>query len=116
MKENILSIIKMAIYRLYNEDEYLIKNDLCERCLAFKFGMYIQELIEKNSLFNIFNFDSEYNKNINDIKRLPKNPKGTYPDFIIHQRGNNDNNLLIIECKKNVIIVYKEIFKKYNNL
>lgn len=100
MKENILSIIKMAIYRLYNEDYYLIKYNLCERCLAFKFGMYIQESINKNSLFNNYNFDSEYNKNINDVKRLPKNQNGTYPDFVIHQRGNNNQNLLVIECKK----------------
>jgi hypothetical protein len=46
-----------------------------------------------------YNLDCEYNKNCNDIKETPRCPKGTKPDLIIHKRGNNDNNLLIIEFK-----------------
>ena len=33
------------------------------------------------------------------IKRLPSWPNGCYPDLILHKRGNNENNILIIECK-----------------
>ena len=33
------------------------------------------------------------------IKRLPGWPNGCYPDLILHKRGNNENNILIIECK-----------------
>ena len=33
------------------------------------------------------------------FKRLANRPNGCYPDLILHKRGSNENNILIIECK-----------------
>ena len=43
--------------------------------------------------------DCEYNRNGVHAKKLPSFGKGVYPDVIIHSRGNNDNNILIMEVK-----------------
>lgn len=34
-----------------------------------------------------------------NIKRLPNRPNGCFPDFILHKRGSEQYNLLVIECK-----------------
>ena len=43
--------------------------------------------------------DCEYNRNSVHAKALPSFARGVYPDVIVHNRGNNDNNLLIMEVK-----------------
>ena len=55
--------------------------------------------------------DCEYNRHEDDIKRLEflcseetrsddRNAKTVFPDIVVHQRGNDDSNLLVIELKK----------------
>lgn len=46
-----------------------------------------------------YNLDSEYNRNKADKKFLPSWKSGCYPDIIIHKRGSNDDNFLVIEFK-----------------
>ena len=43
--------------------------------------------------------DLEYNKNGRFAKRIPARIRGAFPDLIIHKRGINDGNLLIVEFK-----------------
>ncbi|MGO4952334.1 hypothetical protein [Paenibacillus sp. DRB1-1] len=112
--------VNKALLKLYEKDKYLIKNDLNERTIAHKFSNYIQEE------FNEFDVDCEYNKNVDEAEgnkniyflkqeylELNKNFKETvsidnieyvrmsiYPDIIIHKRGSNLQNLLIIGIKK----------------
>ena len=52
-----------------------------------------------DTLLKKYDLDAEYNRDIDMIKRLPGWPNGCYPDLILHKRGNNQNNILIIECK-----------------
>lgn len=33
------------------------------------------------------------------MKRLPNRQHGSYPDLILHERGTNNNNFLVIEFK-----------------
>ena len=55
--------------------------------------------IEKSSLIDT-NLDFEYNRNGRQPKRIPANPQnGAFPDLIMHQRGSNKCNLLIMEFK-----------------
>ena len=70
-----------------------------ERAIVFRFAHYLQNLIDDNGGFEDYNLDCEYNRNGTECKSLPSFPKGTYPDIIIHQRGSNDYNLLVIEVK-----------------
>jgi hypothetical protein len=54
--------------------------------------------------------DCEYNRHGNEIKRLrvPRDDidwddteaKTVFPDIVVHERGNDENNLLVIEVKK----------------
>ncbi len=41
----------------------------------------------------------EYNKNGNHSKCIPSKPNGAKPDLILHSRGNNDSNVLVIKFK-----------------
>ena len=44
-----------------------------------------------------YNVDCEYNRDGYGIKQVDGNY--VYPDFILHKRGSNEDNLLIIEFK-----------------
>ena len=85
----------------------MLKNNLNERSITHKLAEYIQKY------FSDYNVDYEYNRNMADIKKIKKiskknisetdaegNTVSVYPDIIIHKRGNNDSNLIVIEVKK----------------
>lgn len=97
-KTEILTMINEALNELYECDSYLITNRVNERSIVFRFGYYFQRLIN-NSPFSNYNMDCEYNKNHSNPKRTINFTNGTYPDIILHRRGSNDNNLLLIEFK-----------------
>lgn len=99
MEEVLLKIIEESCKKLYMNDGYLIRKHIHERAIVFRFGIYIQRRLSRNELLKQYNLDCEYNKNGNDIKSLPQFPNGTMPDLIIHKRGSNYENILIIECK-----------------
>ena len=104
-------LINASLDELYANDYHLIVNrpltdlgkdeehHVGERAIVFRFAHYLQNLIEKDGTFNEFNLDCEYNRNGVSTKKLPSFPNGTFPDVILHKRGNNDNNILIIEVK-----------------
>lgn len=114
--------IKIAFDLLYKNDEYLLQNNCSERAIAFRLAMYLQ------TLFNDYDVDCEYNLNIDNahkrkvincieeeykkFKDIPKRKSlknidgdeyleiSILPDIIIHKRGDNDSNRIIIEIKK----------------
>ena len=105
-----------AISEFLLKECFLLKNNLNERSITHKLAEYIQKY------FSDYNVDCEYNRMPNkrnnngeaEAKFIPKelhlnvsqtcsdDDKGTtvYPDIIIHKRGNNDSNLIVIEVKK----------------
>ncbi len=95
--------INLALDQLYLKDYYLIFNmnghfnHVSERGIVFRFGIYFDELIRE--IYPLLNVDTEYNRNINDLKRLPNRRNGSYPDLILHKRGINDYNTIVIEFK-----------------
>lgn len=104
-------MINSALDELYNKDLHLIINKpltdigkddehhVGERAIVFRFAHYLQNYIEKDGTFNEFNLDCEYNRNGVSTKKLPSFPNGTFPDVILHKRGSNDNNILVMEFK-----------------
>ncbi|MGG4492908.1 hypothetical protein [Brevibacillus reuszeri] len=112
--------VNNAISKFFKRDQYLLINDLNERTIAHKLASYLQEE------FIDLNVDCEYNKNIDEdngskniyvlkveAERLRKSVKkeviideilhtviSIYPDIVIHKRGENNSNLLVIEIKK----------------
>ena len=106
-KNDLIKAIKEFLLR----EEFILENDLNERTLSHKLAEYLQKY------FSDFNVDCEYNrmkgknadspfitKTLNlkeeDVKNSDTTGKTVYPDIIIHKRGNNKDNFLVIEVKK----------------
>lgn len=102
--KNLITLIKTSLDKLAKNDKYLLVNDVHEQSISGKLACYLTQnlfLYTKQR----WNVDVEYNRNGKMPKSLP-NQGNVKPDIIIHRRGlNNDrgdenNNLLIIELKK----------------
>jgi hypothetical protein len=93
-------LLNQALRKLYENDMSLIERRANERAITFRFGIYFEELV-KNSSFKELNVDAEYNRNGITSKYMPVELARvrTYPDILLHERGNNDTNKLIIEFK-----------------
>ncbi|MBC2845068.1 hypothetical protein [Winogradskyella flava] len=112
--EEILNNIELAILELYDSDIDLLKRNLSERIFSAKLSEYL------DIYFNDYDVDPEYNGDFdkpNDRKALDiarnrieeigrkVNKNNNYrlaPDIIIHERGTNNNNLVVIEVKKDI--------------
>lgn len=107
------AIIK-AFEKLYLNDHYLIDNTFLlsssdndrnekhyvgERAIVFRFAHYLQSLLESSERYSAYVVDCEYNRNKWDEKSTEHFPNGTFPDIIVHRRGTNKYNLLILEFK-----------------
>lgn len=105
IKEKLDICIERACKDLYLNDYYLIVNGdhgedhVTERSIVFRLGIYLDKYLSKYKSLNKYHLDSEYNRSMNDLKRVAFRPDGCSPDLIIHRRGSNNYNLLIIECK-----------------
>jgi len=80
-------------------DIFLLEKDVGERAISHRLGLYLQ------SEFREMNVDCEYNRKGSKIdpKRFdPKKIKSrpVYPDIIVHRRGDDSNNILAVEVKK----------------
>ncbi|MDH8676945.1 hypothetical protein QE109_02235 [Fusibacter bizertensis] len=97
--------VEIAIEMLRVNDNYLLKNDVNERSITHKLAMYLDQTFGKE-----YDVDCEYNRNIDDsrnrkmidiiISEVESTTQSVYPDIIVHKRGRNDANLLVIEVKK----------------
>ena len=113
-------IVEQALKMLYQKDYYLIRNrprgsrndcHVSERGIVFRFGIYLQQLLNETS-FKEFSVDVEYNRNAYEKKMLPSFKYGTFPDLILHKRGSNEGNILVLEFKTWWNLCTKEDVKK----
>ena len=96
--------ILAAVGSLLDRDTYLLMVDANERSISHRLAMYLERE------FPDFNIDCEYNRDGIEPKRLPAldlhpdsgdtDAKTVFPDIIVHRRGTNDDNLLVVEIKK----------------
>jgi hypothetical protein len=96
--------LESAIRKLCQRDKYLLERDVNERSITHRLAMYLQAEFPKMDV------DCEYNRRDFDIKRLEFYPtdsrtddtdaRTVYPDIIVHERGAQGSNLLVIEAKK----------------
>jgi hypothetical protein len=120
--DEILALLDSAIENLLKNDDYLLSKDISERSISHKLAVYLEPLFSDD-----YDVDCEYNGdvdsdnnrkfiqilksalddfNIELNKREKADPynllveRDVYPDIIIHRRGENKNNLCIIEIKK----------------
>jgi hypothetical protein len=97
--------LQAALDLVSRYDSYLLEHDLSERCLASRLAMYLQDI------FRDFHVDVEYNRLGASPKTLTlpdecanyKNENGeslVVPDLVVHRRGLEGPNLLVLEMKK----------------
>lgn len=104
-QNNIKSYLDIAIEKFNCAEQYIIKNDLSERCICACFARYLSDVI-MNSCLNGYCVDVEYNRGFDGqdrgIKRINDAPITV--DLIVHKRGHNCDygfdNLMCIEMKK----------------
>ena len=111
--EDIKSLVEKALNSFYENDAILLdycneNSVVCERCMVFRIGWYMLEIMKVLPNFQWADLDCEYNRNINNPKaihvygldNLYFKTRNVIPDLLIHQRKSNENNLLVIEFKK----------------
>ena len=127
----ILKSLEQSVDLVYQNDKYLIEHSIHEQDLSHRIAFYFENLLRNYDWFtqNGYSIDVEYNKNFDDSKRVYNKCSGCQlkhcyikksgynienyiqicrPDIILHKRGKNnssyrdDNNLLVIEIKKNI--------------
>jgi hypothetical protein len=97
--------VEMALHTLVEHDADLFTWNVSERCIAGRLAHYLQNQIEEYSV------DVEYNRMARTPKTLnlpeecaktrdDNNEPLVIPDIIVHHRGLDGPNLLVIEVKK----------------
>lgn len=119
--EQVQNKVATALCDLQTQDGFLLVNDLHERSIAHHFAVYLQRR------FRGYRVDCEYNGNLQSdggrkviysLNSELSNIRATvqvaldnsmeeemevlkvFPDIIVHHRGHNAKNLLVIEVKK----------------
>jgi len=101
----VLNKVKEALDAFFRADISLLNVNASERSIAHKLAQHLQRQ------FDEFNVDCEYNRHGSAIKRLnshddraavidPSSGSPVLPDIVVHSRGDDRRNLLIIEIKK----------------
>ena len=90
------NLVKKALDNFFEKDQVLIEENVHEICMVHRFAIYLENKMENKT----YNVDIEYNRHLNNIK---KDSIGNCRrvDLVVHQRGNDDNNYIYIEFKKN---------------
>ena len=104
-KIKLKAIVDKAIVSFNAKEEYLIRNDLSERCICSRFMLHLTNAL-KSTKYSDYVVDVEYNRGADgqerNIKRIDNSPITV--DLIVHKRGydcnNGFNNLICIEMKK----------------
>ncbi len=106
--DSIRRAVLRSISQLQERDHSLLKDGANERSISHKLGCYLSRELPD------WGVDCEYNRDHHDERVLAKklgiraqsirsdDTSGTtvYPDIVVHQRGTNDNNWLVVEIKK----------------
>ena len=97
-KTEIEEKLETAIHKLFAQDAFLLEHGANERAVSHKLAEYLQEL------FSEYNVDCEYNRHGFKIKTLDeisecrnKKTELVLPDILVHKRGNDSDNLIVIE-------------------
>ena len=107
-EDHLFDYIRRSIIDVYLYDSYLLsvnpesfdnENHVGERSIVFRFAHYLQNRLYYDPFFRSFNLDCEYNRNMDHAKHLESIRSNVYPDVILHMRGSNDNNLMVMEFK-----------------
>ncbi len=103
--------VTQAVAELFRRDHLLLEVDVSERAITHRLALYL------TPLFSEYDVDCEYNRHGTDPRKSKKlysllsnnpdpgnNGNGSLvlPDIVVHRRGIDSDNLLVIEVKKAV--------------
>lgn len=111
--EYVLFLLKQAICSFYEHDHKLLEMAAHERACVSRVAIYLQQLLNKEPDAKNLCVDCDYGSMTTDTGEEFKkymDANGAYgggdgqygrifPDLIIHERGKQDNNLLVAEFK-----------------
>ena len=106
IQKDLLEILNKAIGKFNDIENYLLKNNLSERCICSKFAQYLDREIKASSDYSEYEVDVEYNRGFDGKDNKPKKlyDKNAVVDLIVHKRGYDRfygfDNLICIEMKK----------------
>lgn len=104
-EEDVRTRLAAALERVAEQDRHLLEVDVSERCIASRLAMYLQEQFPEHHV------DVEYNRDADTPKKLglPEECANYWdqdgrafvvPDVIVHRRGADGPNILVLELKK----------------
>lgn len=106
-RNTIERIVRSAIDELIENDRYLLEMDAQEEAVSGRLAAYIDK---SDSIAGPLRVTTEYNRHGDAIKQLllPRlnrrngdwSVRNVRPDIIVHEPGNDKNNLLVLEVKK----------------
>lgn len=90
--------VARSLMQLRARDQFLFEHSVHERSITHKLAEYLQQE------FPNYHVDCEYSKHGLATKVLPRECEErameyVYPDIVVHIRGNDDRNFLIVEAK-----------------
>ena len=97
-QNNLKNFLEESIKEFYDKDSLLSERKGMEQACVFRIGLYLQERLKKAKISDVV-VDCEYNKNGDHPKRTVMFVEGVRPDLLIHKRGDNTKNLLVVEFK-----------------
>ncbi len=100
MEQNIIfEKINNSLDLFYEQDVYLVRQGLCERCLQHRLAVHLE-----NQSFPSYYVDCEYNKShLNELTspKIVSSIHGNIIDIIITRRsGNHEDDLACFEIKR----------------
>jgi hypothetical protein len=104
-EEEVFRKVKAALTMFFQKEKALLDNNASERSISHKLAEHLQQQ------FPLLKVDCEYNRHGDAIKKLQYGhvesistddleAKTVFPDIVVHKRGNDESNLLVIEIKK----------------
>ena len=104
-REDAHALVNHAVDAVVANDSDLLRLDVTERALSHQLARYMADRVAAPLAV-----DCEYNRHGSDTKRLRLGRREAsdhdlqavivFPDIIVHQRGTDDHNLLVVEVKK----------------
>lgn len=101
MTGSIEELVGHALRLLFTRDALLLEKNVAERSIASKLAAYLMPH------FPVHQVDVEYNRHGLEKKKvdLPTSCRGggkkrIFPDVVVHQRGHDNENILVIQIKK----------------
>jgi len=95
-RENIGRITTM-ITKFLSQDSELLRYEVKEEAISHRLGCYLRDIFEGTDEHYVV--DCEYNKSGEGHGKIVDG-KYIRPDILIHERGTQSHNLLVIEIKK----------------